>query len=114
MSYSLPIRLLLAAVVSLVLALTLLAILYATDVGFSVWEHLRQTSLWFIGTYAALIFIIAAGGAWLIWRLIYPRKRKDKKQNTSVPPPPITEEEVEKKLSQAEKAGINVESALQE
>ncbi|MCP4041428.1 MAG: GTP-binding protein, partial [Gammaproteobacteria bacterium] len=40
--------------------------------------------------------------------------RKDKKQNTSVPPPPITEEEVEKKLSQAEKAGINVESALQE
>ena len=70
MSPRLPVRLFLAAALSLTLALLLLVLLHATDVAFRVWEHLRDAPWWFGAGYAAALLILLGLGARLVLRLL--------------------------------------------
>lgn len=113
MRYTVPIRLLVALLVSLGLAALLLLILYATNLSFEVWDRLKQAPVWFIGTYVATLAALAAGGAWLFWRLVFPRHGEREEEPPTLPVP-RSDQEMDEKIQVAELAGIDVESARQE
>ncbi len=110
MSSRIPLRLLLAAALSLALALLLLVLLYATDVAFRVWDHLRTAPWWFGALYVAALLALLAGGAWLVVRLVFPLRRRRRRLQMEVP----DEDSLHERMARAESAGVDVAAARQE
>jgi len=113
MRYIFPIRLLVALLVSLGLAALLLLVLYATNLSFEVWDRLKEAPAWFMGIYVAALATLASGGAWLFWRLVFPRHREGEEEPPALPVP-RTDREMDEKIQVAELAGVDVEAARQE
>jgi GTPase SAR1 family protein len=105
-----PLRLMLAAALSLGLAILLLVLLYATDVAFRVWDHLREAPWWFAAGYVAALLILLTGGAWLILRLLRPRRGRRPAAQVEIP----DEASLEVRMAGAEAAGVDVETARRE
>jgi hypothetical protein len=112
MRTSLPLRLLIAVGLSLGLAVLLLVLLYATNVAFEVYEHLREAPLWFFALYVAGLGLLAALGVRLIWRVVAPRRRRRGKGEPKAPPPPPTEAEVKARIERAVAAGAEAEAEV--
>ncbi len=104
-----PLRLLVAAGLSLVLAL--LVLLYVTDMALTVWQKLAAAPLIFVIGYALSLTAVAAGGAFIIWRLVRPRRAP---RDTAVPPPPPTEEELRQEVAIAAEQGVDAASTVAE
>lgn len=113
MRYPLPIRLLIALLVSLGLAALLLLLLYATNLSFEVWDRLKTAPVWFMGAYVAVLATLASGGVWLVWRLVFPRHREGEEAPPALPVP-RTDQEMDEKIQVAEVAGVDVGAARQE
>lgn len=102
-------RKLAAVALTLGLALLLLILLYLTDFMLSLWERLQATPTWFLLLFGAVILAFVVGSAFLVWRLIRPRK-------TRLNPPiaPLTEAELEARLAREEQEGRDVAAARRE
>lgn len=111
MNFPLPIRVIFAAVVSLLLALTLVVVLYLTDLGFSVWQRLSQAPLWFILFYLLVIGALAGFGGLLVWRLLKPRRQAGRDPQTIKVP---SENELRERLQSSENSGIVVTDVRKE
>ncbi|MCU0937296.1 MAG: 50S ribosome-binding GTPase, partial [Gammaproteobacteria bacterium] len=109
MRTALPLRLLFAVGLSLGLALLLLVTLYATNIAFEVYDHLRAAPLWFFALYVAGLGLLTAFGARLIWRVLVPRRRRRRAREADSPPPP-TEAEVRGRIERAVAAGAAAEA----
>jgi len=105
-----PLRLLLAAALSLALALVLLVLLYATDAALRIWEHLRDSPWWFMAGYFGALLALLSGGAWLVLRLVLPKRRARRTLAIEVP----DEASLEARMARAETAGVDVGAARRE
>lgn len=110
MQTSLPLRLLIAVGLSLGLAVLLLVLLYATNVAFEVYEHLREAPLWFFALYVGGLGLLTALGARLVWRVVVPRRRRRRVRDREAPPTPPTEAEVKARIERAVTAGAAAEA----
>jgi hypothetical protein len=113
MRYTLPIRLLVAVGLSLGLALTLLVLLYATNVAFDVWARLRESPAWFVALYLTGLGLVAALGGRLVWRVLMPGRRR-RQRLAAGPPAPPDEAEIATRLDRASGTGVDVEEARRE
>jgi GTP-binding protein EngB required for normal cell division len=85
----LPVRLLIATLVSIGFALALFGLLYATDLAYSVWERLGEAPTALVAVYIAVIIALAGGAGWVLWRLLRPRpQRAGSKATRPAPPSP--------------------------
>ena len=109
MRSSLPLRLLIAVGLSLGLALLLLVVLYATSIAFQVWDHLRQSPVWFVALYALGLALLTGFGARLIWRVLTPRRRRRARREAESPPAP-TEAEIRARIERAVSKGAVAEA----
>ncbi len=69
-------RIILAAILFLVFLIFFVAILFITNLSFSVWEQLQQKPDWVIWSYTLLIGSVSLLFGWWIWRLLLPEKNK--------------------------------------
>lgn len=113
MSYPFPIRLLLGAILSLALALLLVVLLYATDLGLNVWVRLQEAPAWFITSYAVGLMGLLGGGGWLLWRVLSPG-RPGGESAPDAARPPRSEAELRERISEAEARGISTADAERE
>ncbi len=108
---NLPLRLLLAAALSLAFAVLLVVLLYATDLALSLWERLQAMPLWFVAGYlAAIAFFALAAGA-VVLRVLFPRRRRPRPEE---PAPPASEDEVRRRVEDAGSQGVAVPEVRQE
>lgn len=68
-------RIVIALGLSALFLLALVAILFITDLSFSVWEHLQQKPGWLLWTYIAGIVLVSFVFGRIAWRLLMPRKK---------------------------------------
>ncbi|MDZ7754349.1 MAG: GTPase [Gammaproteobacteria bacterium] len=106
-----PLRLLVAAGLSLALALLLLVLLYITDMALTVWQKLVQAPPVFVIGYALFLVAVAAGGTYIIWRLARPRRTIP---DTVAAPPPPTEDEVRREVASAQERGVDASASVAE
>ena len=101
-----PLRALLAAAATAGVAVLVFILLALTDWAFSVFNRLRDAPTWFIVLYTLLMLGLVGSGAWVAWRLL--RSSRPQKIADTAPTPPPTQEEVEKRMTQGEKLGLDV------
>ncbi len=106
-----PLRLLVAAGLSLVLALLLLVLLYVTDMALTVWQKLAEAPAVFVIGYALSLMAVAAGGVFIIWRLVRPRRPP---RDVAAPPVPPTEDELRQELASAQERGMDATATVAE
>ncbi len=68
-------RTLLSIAVILVFLVFFIALLFITNLSFSVWEQLQAKPIWVQWTYAIVLLFISLLAGWLIWRLLLPAKK---------------------------------------
>ena len=107
--FSQLIRIALALGLILLILLVLWGLLRLTDTAFGVWEHLANMPSWFFYLYGVAFLGIAGAGAWALWRLLKPRGHKQK--GKASPPDRKT---IEKRLEEAEAAGMELASVRRE
>lgn len=69
-------RIIIAAVLLLLFLTFFVAILFITNLSFSVWEQLQQKPDWILWTYSLLIAFVSLIFGWWIWRFLLPKKNK--------------------------------------
>ncbi len=111
MNLPFPVRLVLAIVASLGLALVLLALFYVTEIAFEVWDRLLQAPILLQLTYAGVILLLAGGVTWTVWRLL---RTPSQGARGEIREPILTETELEIRIEQAESAGLDVGAAQKE
>lgn len=102
-------RALLALVVILVFVAVIAAMLFITESALNVWDRLREAPSWLIISYSALILAIAAAAVWILWRFLLPRRRSGIEEGASRAV--FSEDALERRLAEAEAAGIDVGAA---
>ena len=68
-------RTLLSIAVVILFIVFLIALLFITNLSFSVWEQLQAKPLWVQWTYALVLLLIALLVGVIIWRLLMPKKK---------------------------------------
>src|SRR5919197_241457 len=111
MNLPFPVRLVLAIVASLGLALVLLVLFYVTEIAFEVWDQLLQAPIFLQLTYAGVILLLAGGVTWAVWRLL---RTPSQGARDDIREPIPTETELEIRIEQAESAGLDVSSTQKE
>jgi uncharacterized protein len=110
MNLPFPIRILLAVVITLLLALLLMGVFYATNLAFDVWDKLMRAPVGFIILYLAILLAVSSLVAYAVWRLLRPRNNG----TALVVPKPLTEGELTEKVEQYAAEGIDVETVKRE
>lgn len=109
----LPLRQMLAFALALGLALLLVLVLHLTDLSLSVWERLSNAPIGFWLVYGSLIAVVAGGGAWLVWRLLAPR-RAGAALAVRAPVPLADEASVQARVQAAQAQGIDTHAVQAE
>ncbi len=109
----LPIRLLIAVLLTLATALTLLVVLYVTDLGLTVWGKVGAQSLWVQIVYGLALFAIAAAGGALVWRATA-FGGAEKTRHIASDPQPVDEDELQDAIGAAARAGVDTSAAEDE
>ncbi len=73
-------RVLISIALMVLFLIFIVAILFITNLSFSVWEQLQQKPQWLIWTYASAIALIAIVFGRIIWRLLMPALKSGKKR----------------------------------
>ena len=107
----LPVRLLLATALTLLLAVLLLVILYATDMALDVWQKLAEAPWLFVAAYLGFLVVMLGGGALLVWRLARPRRRD---AEPTGPQPPPTEDQLREEVAAARESGADTAATERE
>ncbi len=102
-------RLLFASLFSIGIALALLGLFYATELGLSVWAELRQAPIALVGVYIALISLFAGAIGLIFRRLLRPRPARRKSTTRAASPPGA--EELRARLAKAATQGADVAPA---
>lgn len=105
------IRLLLALGVLLVFLLVIAAVLFVSESALNVWQRLTSGPSWLLYTYATFFVLVVALATWLLLRALTLGRSRGRQPVSAGPP---SEEEIRKRLADAEVAGIDVESARAE
>jgi GTP-binding protein EngB required for normal cell division len=103
------IRVAIAFIVLLVFVVATGALLFITESALNVWDRLREGPVVILYGYVALMAVLAGAAVWLIWRLVVKKKVLPAKAQK-----PLTSVAIKERLSDAERAGVDVESARTE
>lgn len=76
-------RILIAIVLMVLFLIFIVALLFITNLSFSVWEQLQQKPEWVIWTYAVAIVLISFVFGRIVWRLLIPGKKRPLKKPKS-------------------------------
>jgi GTP-binding protein EngB required for normal cell division/uncharacterized protein (DUF697 family) len=105
------IRIALAALILLVFFAGLAAIIFLTESALNVWDRLLAGPRVLLYGYVAAMLALFGAVLWLIWRLLVRRRRP---APTAARTRPLTREEIGKRLTEAEAAGVDVSAARAE
>ena len=108
LSTKLP-RTLIAIGIAFGLLLLLVLLLNLTESALSVWDRLQQVPIGFFILYTGLFLLISGAGAWVVWRLLVPKKKKP-----APPPKPLSESELEQRVKEHAEAGLDVSEIRRE
>jgi len=103
----LPIRLILAAVVTIAVTAVIVAILMATDTMLSIWQRLDRLAPWASGVYLLVLGLAGVATAWFVWRLLAGPKVVEGQEL-------IERESLENRIEALESDGVNVSAAKAE
>lgn len=106
---STTLRTILAVVATAGITILLFVLLALTDWVFTVLDRLRNAPAWFIIFYSVVLLVLIGGSAWVVWRLLWP-----KKSPTTTPRSPPTQEELEQRIAKSEQLGLDVAVIRQE
>jgi uncharacterized protein len=83
------------------------AVLFVTESALNIWDRLSEGPRWIPYAYLALLAGILSAALVLVWRLVIrrPARRVAERQR------PLSREEIESRLSAAERAGVDVSAA---
>ncbi len=87
------------------------AVLFVTETALNVWDRLADGPRWIPWLYLALLAGIVIAACALIWRLVI---RRPSRAAGSERPRPLTRQEIEARLTDAERAGVDVSAAQAE
>lgn len=88
--------------------LLLLLLLYLTDFILALWQRLAATPTWFLGLFGFIITLFILSAGWVLWRFIRPAPK------IVLGGVPLTEAELEQRLAEQERSGLDVTSARRE
>ncbi len=105
------IRIGVAAVIALLFVIAIAALLFVTESALNVWDRLVEGPKALLYGYVTVMAGLAAGAAWLIWRLVVRRKIPDARVSAETP---LSRKDIRDRLAEAESAGVDVASAQAE
>lgn len=98
-------RILISIALVLLFLVFLVAVLFVTNLSFSVWEQLQQKPDWVIWAYLSVIILFTIIFGRIIWRLLVPKKKRAEKKQKSITSPEnidAVEQRLETMLAQTE------------
>ncbi|MFY9972622.1 MAG: GTPase [Chromatiaceae bacterium] len=107
------IRIVLALGLGLLVLLFLWGLLILTETGLSVWDRLDRGPDWFFWLYVAGFAGITGIGAYLLWRLLRPRRRLQKAGGGAAPRS-ITRESIEERIRAGQEQGLDLAEVRRE
>ncbi len=102
------IRIGIAAVIALLFVIAIAALLFVTESALNVWDRLVEGPKVILYGYVAAMVGLVLAAIWLILRLVVRRKIPDVQRSAAKP---LTQGEIRERLSDAEKAGVDVAEA---
>jgi GTP-binding protein EngB required for normal cell division len=105
------IRIAIAIVVGLLFAIAVAALFFVTESALNVWHRLLDGPRFLLYGYAALILALAVAAGWLIFNVLRQRKAPGRK---NVAARPLTRDDIEERLAEADKAGVDITAAQAE
>lgn len=103
-------RLTLALAILLVFVIAIAALLFVTESALNVWDRLLDGPRVVLVAYVSLLAALFVAAAWLIWRLTVRRSMPERRPASAK----LTEGEIEERLRQADRAGVDVSAAQAE
>jgi hypothetical protein len=105
------IRIVLALVIVAVFVIATGALLFVTESVLNVWDRLASGPAIILYAYIALLCAISFAALFLVWRLVIRRKHVPAKKKSA---PPLSRQDIETRLAEAGKAGVDVSAAQAE
>ncbi len=105
------IRFVLATLIVLVLVIAIGALLFLTESALNVWDRLLEGPKAFLYIYGAVMVGLVAGAVWFIWKLVV---RREIPEVAAAQPAAPTQQEIRKRLREAEASGVDVSAAQNE
>ena len=105
------IRLSLGFLILLAFVIAIAALLFVTEAALNVWDRLAAGPPLVLYGYVTIMGALVVAAVWLVWRLVVRRKPVDR---TKRKPVRLSREEIEKRLRDADAAGVDTSAALAE
>jgi len=105
------IRIAIAAIIALLFVVAIAATLFVTESALNVWDRLVQGPKVLLYGYVAVMVALVVAAVWLIWRLVVRRKAPDSRKSEARP---LSQDDISKRLREAEQAGVDVDEAQAE
>jgi len=106
------IRIVAALLIVLIFIVAIGALLFVTESALNVWDLLIQGPRALLYGYVAVMIALVALAFWLIWRLVI--RRKISPISAPAPTSKLSQDEIERRLREAEAAGVEVGAAREE
>lgn len=104
------IRLSIGLLVLLVFVVAVAALLFVTESALNLWDRLLGGPRLLLYGYVAVLLSLVVAAAWLIIKLVVPRKARPLAKGTAA----LTRADIEQRLGEAEKAGVDTSAAQAE
>ena len=105
------IRIFLASVIALIFVIAIAALLFVTESALNVWQRLLEGPRLLLYGYVAVIVGLVALAIRLMWKLLRRRRVSTSDKRATQP---LTQGDIEERLADAEKAGVDVSAAQAE
>ena len=105
------IRIAISVLILLVFVIAIAALLFLTESALNVWDRLVAGPKALLYGYVTVLAALGVTAIWLIWRLVIRRKISPLKM---VLPDKLTQEDIRKRLSEAEASGVDTSTAQAE
>lgn len=105
------IRVSLGFLILLLFIIAIAALLFVTESALNVWERLLAGPSLLLYGYSAVVVALVVAALWLVWRLLV--RRRPKGEGTGKPAR-LTREAIEKRLREADAAGVDTRGAQRE
>jgi GTP-binding protein EngB required for normal cell division len=104
------IRLSIGLLVLLLFVIAIAAMLFVTESALNVWDRLLQGPRAILYGYVSVLALLGIAAMWLVFNLVVRRKPKHTVRKTA----PLTRDEIETRLREGERAGVDVAAAQAE
>jgi GTP-binding protein EngB required for normal cell division/uncharacterized protein (DUF697 family) len=95
----------------LVFVIAIAALLFVTEAALNVWDRLAAGPKLVLYGYVTIMAALVVAAVWLVWQLVVRRKPLER---TKRKPLRLSREEIEKRLRDADEAGVDTSAALTE